>query len=679
MANNENNILDIENILQNNRIFISLSECGEGDLKKIIQNNIQYMSKYPGAFCVFQFDIESADAALKLVIDMLVSRKILGIIRGQNFEEVFTAIANTGKKKIYLAVRNRKQYSEIIEAGKKARTFIDLCKLNEDGSIDRWSARKDEHNNSKNNADTNVNHREKPYVINKASEKIDVRRICVTNQVEVGSVIFDSVGKEYKLVEKVLSNNGAITYRTDVNGIWVKLYDNDSLNTFIESKINRMVKDPINIIGVCWPLGIAVDAQKNFRGYFMNEVVGEPLHLSVMKKAGIEKYFPNWDKINLCILVLTILDKIDRLHKKGILMGCINPAAIRVIDDSTVCFTDTDNYQVEGYPSFVYNISFTPPELLDKKIYLTNVDSENFAIAELVFMIMMTGKTPYAIGINGDPKLEIKKMNFPYSNRKVHGNAALPSMWRFMWSHLTPYKEPFYETFQKEARYNKQGNRRGIGFWIKLTKDFKEDLETPVDRESLRIYPRTFKRSKNETFYRCRFCGVEHPRFYFNDQFFDEYQICNDCIGKQSNVSFDCVDCKKTYYYTNRTALFHKQKKEQDTSWKDQKHCRDCKRKTLNCSCCRKEVSYYQLRDGMCPDCNSNYKKQVYERIQCKICGRTFDFTNGDREFYAKKGYSLPNKCTDCRNGGRQGVGNNFLNNTGGDSHRSLWSKLFGN
>lgn len=689
-------IFDLESILKKNqKVYLYMNECDISLLKTITQVNSNFMMNYPGSFCVFQFDIDSKDHTMKSAIDMLISRNFLNLIAGNNYAEAFSSIASTGKRKIFLAVRNMNQRNEIIAAGKSAGIYVEFCKINDDGSMGNCASqrpenrdlrglqRNNDNNNRRNPANTSRKREEKPYVIKKSPEQIGISKIIVSRNVYSGDLIYDSTGTSYLLGEKVLTNNGASTYKTNANGIWVKLYDANNLNTFIESKINRMLRNPLKCQGVCWPLGVANDDQGKFRGYFFNEVKGEPLHLSVLKKAGIEKYFPNWTKIDLCVLTLTILDKIDYLHRNGILMGCINPAAIRVCDENTVFFTDTDNYQVEGYPSFVYNISFTPPELLGKKIYLTDMDSENFSVAELVFMIMMTGKTPYAVGINGNPEAEIKKMNFPYSNRKIHGNAALPSMWRFMWSHLTPFKEPFYETFQKNGKYNSQGTRRNTGFWIKLTKDFKTDLQKPVDRESLKLYPRTFKRGKNDEFYRCRYCGVEHPRFYFSNQFFDDYQICNGCIGKQSDVCFTCVDCGKTYYYTNRTALFHKQKKEQDADWKEQKHCRDCKMKTMTCSRCGKEYPYYQLINGLCPDCSSNYRNQVYTRIQCRNCGRMFDFTYGDRAFYAKKGYSLPTKCPDCRKNGNTGGYNSGRKNNSSygskNSSHNIWEKLFGN
>lgn len=35
--------------------------------------------------------------------------------------------------------------------------------------------------------------------------------------------------------------------------------------------------------------------------------------------------------------------------------------------------------------------------------------------------------------------------------------------------------------------------------------------------------------------------------------------------------------------------------------------------------------------------------------IVCKDCGTEFDFTVGEQEFYAEKGYNEPLRCKSCR------------------------------
>ncbi len=37
------------------------------------------------------------------------------------------------------------------------------------------------------------------------------------------------------------------------------------------------------------------------------------------------------------------------------------------------------------------------------------------------------------------------------------------------------------------------------------------------------------------------------------------------------------------------------------------------------------------------------------QEITCRDCGATFEFTEGEQEFYASKDLSAPQRCKDCR------------------------------
>lgn len=43
---------------------------------------------------------------------------------------------------------------------------------------------------------------------------------------------------------------------------------------------------------------------------------------------------------------------------------------------------------------------------------------------------------------------------------------------------------------------------------------------------------------------------------------------------------------------------------------------------------------------------NNNYEVQ---QLDCVECGKKFEFSTEDQEFYAKKGYSSPKRCPECR------------------------------
>lgn len=37
------------------------------------------------------------------------------------------------------------------------------------------------------------------------------------------------------------------------------------------------------------------------------------------------------------------------------------------------------------------------------------------------------------------------------------------------------------------------------------------------------------------------------------------------------------------------------------------------------------------------------------KKIKCKICGKEFDFTVGEQEFFANHNLTEPKKCKDCK------------------------------
>lgn len=60
-----------------------------------------------------------------------------------------------------------------------------------------------------------------------------------------------------------------------------------------------------------------------------------------------------------------------------------------------------------------------------------------------------------------------------------------------------------------------------------------------------------------------------------------------------------------------------------------------------------------------------NYETQ---QLQCVECGKIFDFAAEDQEFYAKKGYSAPKRCSECRE-------NRKARNNGGGSRGGYGSR----
>ena len=629
--------------------------------------NSERIKGYNKSLFIPQFEIYQVTDEARTAVQTLVQNEVISILQYEqvnDYAALLQKISPMGKEKgrLCFVVNNDNKKRMILAAAKCAGVFVQFFNIDNQGQL-LSPARPNAGENRKESQRTN----ERPFIpsngghhpkqftsapdskdvftIASMPERMRVLPIVLKRPIDPGSIVFNSQNEAITLVKKEIVNPNSITYSTNIPNLWAKIYNQNALNTFLEEKTKRMISKKVEFKGLCWPTDMLHNADGQFVGSLVPPAKGEPLHLAVFKQAKLQTYFPDWNKKDLCDLTITILRIIQYLHSMNILMGCINPAAIRVVSKDEVYFVDTDNYQVEGFPTLVYNISFTPPELQGRRLYLCKKENENYAVAVLVFMLMMPGKTPYTVDSDKSAQEAIVEKKFPFSNGTVHGDHAMPGMWRFMWSHMTPLKDPFFNTFQKDAKFERPEDRRTVSNWIGTILKFREELENPVDPESLKLYPRTFKKGKTDTFYTCKKCGVAHPEFYFNRKYFEEYRICNSCIDRRSDVSFTCKACGKTFYYTNRTALFHASKKKNDSEWKDQKYCRDCKNKTLPCLDCGEIKPYYYLRNGRCSTCND----KIYSRNTCRDCGNYFTITVGDHEFNRSKGFSDPVRCKNCR------------------------------
>ncbi len=650
------------------KIVFDSSSINCTGFSQLIADNEERIKGYAKSLFIPKFEIslltgESRAIAQKLVADELFS--LFQYDQVEDYASLLQRIAPMGKEKgrLCFVANSDEKRRNILFAAKNAGVFVQFFIVDEHGQL-RSPMRQNPPEPRREPQSAYDRQTRPPYAgerqtrpynpapiakdtftIASMPERMRVLPIVLKSPLIVGSTVYNSGNEAVTLLKQEIVNPNSITYSTNIPNVWAKIYNQSALNTFLEEKNKRMISKKVECKGLCWPTDVLHNADGQFVGALVPPSKGEPLHLAVFKQAKLQTYFPSWNKKDLCDLTVTILRVIQYLHSMNILMGCINPAAIRVVSKDEVYFVDTDNYQVEGFPTLVYNVSFTPPELQGRRLYLCKKENENYAIAVLVFMLMMPGKTPYTVDPNKSAQEAIAEKKFPFSNGTVHGDHAMPGMWRFMWSHMTPLKDPFFNTFQKDAKFERPEDRRTVSNWIGTILRFREELENPVDPESLKLYPRTFKRGKTDTFHTCKKCGVAHPEFYFNRRYFEEYRICNSCIDRRSDVSFTCKACGKTYYYTNRTALFHASKKKKDSEWKDQKYCRDCKNKTLPCLDCGEIKPYYYLRNGRCSTCND----KVYSRNTCRDCGNYFTITVGDHEFNRSKGFSDPVRCKSCR------------------------------
>lgn len=417
--------------------------------------------------------------------------------------------------------------------------------------------------------------------------------------------------RQILLLEELGSGGEGTVYKTDRKGLVAKIYKPEKITRLRYEKLSLMLTKDIDCEGVCFPLAMIFNQRDEFVGYLMRAASGKDLGKSVFLPMLLKKYFPQWTKVDTVQLCITILQKIKYLHDRNVILGDINPYNILVVSPTEVYFVDTDSYQVEGFICPVGTPLFTAPELQRKKSYgLRTLGNENFAVATLLFMIMHPGKPPYAMQDGGGIVENILAGDFSYPLGELKTGKVPQGPWRYCWSHLTyKLKETFYQTFRSDGLYHDEKKRPGPGYWLRVFRYYLELLQngkmTSQDEEALLIFPTRFKHNKNKIYAKCKICGKEFDEEHL------EQGICRNCLN--DGEKYYCTSCGCEMVYTNYQKYIKHAKR--------YKICRNCFEKS----------------------------NTVYLRRNCKECGRTFDITYGEKEYFENRSLTLPTRCENCR------------------------------
>lgn len=256
-----------------------------------------------------------------------------------------------------------------------------------------------------------------------------------------------------------------------------KIYHSKSLTVEKEEKIKALLSKKIRFEGICAPLESLYDNKDRFIGYLMPKAKAEKgyeLQTCIFNPALLKNKLPNWTRLNLVTLSITILEKIKYLHQNGIIIGDINPFNILIKDDKTVFFVDVDSYQIDNFPCPVGTIHFTAPEIQNIESFnklVRTEEHEYFAVATLLFMIFLAGKTPYSFQGGGNMKENITSMNFSYPLGDEDNYMAPQGMWEFIWSELSyEVRKAFYTVFKENIRLS-------IEDWLNILHIYLEDLQ----------------------------------------------------------------------------------------------------------------------------------------------------------------------------------------------------------
>jgi rRNA-processing protein FCF1/serine/threonine protein kinase len=303
----------------------------------------------------------------------------------------------------------------------------------------------------------------------------------VSEDVEKAGLVYRSGGRPVRLVSKLGSGGEGAVFETDQRSLLCKVYHPNRLTVGAQKKIELMTTRKVANPAICWPIEPVSDAQGVFRGFLMPRGSGDPLGHGLFIPTVWLKKRPNWTRRESVQLAICILEQIDYLHRMHVLLGDINPMNILVQDEKTIFFVDCDSFQVEGFPCPVGSPNFVAPEIqgVDFTRFLRTEEHELFAVATLLFMIMMPGKSPFSHQGGADGAANIRKMHFPYPLGERSSDRAPEGAWRFCWSHLTrPIKEAFYKSFHRDF---KGQPRVQVADWLRLFREYERILNKDTE------------------------------------------------------------------------------------------------------------------------------------------------------------------------------------------------------
>lgn len=546
--------------------------------------------------------------------------------------------------------KSQEKAETLIKASKETKTYLRIYGLDEYGKLINYKPISEETYRSQNLSEKET------FSLSESIYPIKKRNRISLNIPHSGEKVYTSNKELVILGDEFISNSQSITYQTNIEGIQAKIYQPQWLNiSYFEDKIKRMLEIQIKCKGICWPIDLLYDINGEFIGMLVPKAEGYQLKQELLSQQGLSNCFPDWNRKDLTHLTKIILDKIVYLQDRNILFGLINPGAIFVKDSDHVYFTEMDTYQIEGYPILSHERVMQAPELQDvsEELRLYTKQQDNYGIALLIFMILMPGKFPYNKGKNKTISESIKNMSFAFRygrHIEEHGAREYFGLWRFVWSHLgNDLKQSFYYTFQHDKAFSTPERRKDAHYWLKIIRSLEHELDNPYDKESLKIFPNTFKRFSGSNTIKCIKCGIEHPDFYYK---YPEKKICNSCLGQPSQTYFVCKTCNKRYYYDFGT-LFKYEKLVEKKAFSMPTHCPYCRSDKRKCVSCNLMFPAYRINDdGMCFDCAKKARERIAKRYYCS-CGREIVLTQGEVDFYMKKFGNLPKRCKQCKSSSR--------------------------
>lgn len=245
----------------------------------------------------------------------------------------------------------------------------------------------------------------------------------------------DTHGRRYTL-GKVLGSGGQAEVFT-VEGkkeLAAKIY-RSAPGPIERAKLEWMIAHPPAPAGlpgvlIAWPQDLLLDDHGRLIGILMPRVEhGVPLITAFNPRLRAQK-LPHYQRAHLLLVAQRLATLVETMHQSGYVIGDLNESNVLISSAGDVVLIDTDSFQVRAlrdgkvitYRSPVGKPDYTAPEIQGMSFHTVDrsFEHDRFALAVLIFQLLMDGRHPYAgrwLGSDDAPTLEksIRQGHFPYS------------------------------------------------------------------------------------------------------------------------------------------------------------------------------------------------------------------------------------------------------------------------
>lgn len=369
-------------------------------------------------------------------------------------------------------------------------------------------------------------------------------------------------GSLVEIREKIGQGGEGIIYATDTPSV-AKLYF--EMSPIREAKLNLLEAHSVKADPhLAYPSSRLFNENGTTVGILMPYARGKTLHEvlrlnSQTAKPDILKECPWFAKHHLVQIALAVVRHITTLHRLGIVLGDINQDNVLVelplTADSIadVWLVDIDSAQIEGYPCLVQKKEFVSPwrltELTSAKPFLRTLHDDGFALAVLIFHILLAELFPYQQKTLRYDEAA-RASHFPYSNAR-NRRAMLTETLQFyalLYGQLpVELRGRFSSIFDANGYWNKKKEMPWDALWLKLLSNYEKYLVAHPEEDTFDFHGEIAH---------CEKCGF--PFLRLTDNHITECPLCRQKIRQcaecgqsvstdRENERFFCRDCWKKH------------------------------------------------------------------------------------------------------------------------------------